>query len=679
MSGKVIKNQTFYNIRWQYLICLVLVVSILAAYIQVRHFDFLVYDDDLYVTDNPVVKSGLNQKSLIWAFKSNHAANWHPLTWLSHMLDVQLYGLNAGAHHLVNLLFHILNSILLFLAFGQITGTLWRSAAVAAFFALHPLHVESVVWIAERKDVLSAFFWLLTIMSYGWYVKRPCACRYLSVLVSFTLGLMVKPMVVTLPLVLLLLDYWPLGRIGFNRPDPEKEGRTQRKIFFRLVMEKAPLFILTVAACTATIIVQSKGGALESFVRYPFAVRVTNAVVSYALYILKMIWPSRLSVYYPHPGMWPFLQVAGAILSLAVIFIYVVKTHKEKPYLLVGWLWFIGTLVPVIGLVQVGSQAMADRYTYIPLIGLFIMIAWGAEELLQRWRIAKFYLAAAGAALMLILTMVSWRQISYWQDSIKLFQHAVMVTTDNLTAHNNLGIALFRKGDAAKAVYHYLIVLNKDPHNFRIHNNLGNALFSLGKVNEAKTHYYRALQLNPNHASAHNNLANILTAAGNESEAFQHYLKAIEINPEYTDAHYNLGNSLVKQARFNEAVDRYLTVLKNDPYHSAAQRNLSIALAKQYPINDARNDFSEAIVLKPEDVSIQKTNTEKKKIEKWIAEIQVLLNKKPYDPEVHVIIGNLYIGMGDFDSSKAYYQKAILIEPEFAEAFRKIAAIQTIR
>jgi len=396
MSEEKNHKKPLFNIQRHYLISLLLVLTTIVVYFQVGQFEFLDYDDNLYVTENHAVKAGLSQKGLRWAFKAIYVANWHPLTWASHMVDVQLYGLNPGAHHFTNVLFHILNAILLFHFFRKITGTLWRSAFVAALFALHPLHVESVAWIAGRKDVLSTFFWLVTMLSYTGYVKQPTIWRYLPVMTFFALGLMVKPMVVTLPFVLLLLDYWPFGRLTIHQLGDNRGSGCQKKIFFRLVIEKIPLFILTIASCIVTFMVQSKGGAVESLIRFPLTDRMTNALVSYARYVLKMIWPSHLAVFYPHPGIWPLWQFAGAILFLALIFILVIKTYRKKPYLMVGWLWYIGTLVPVIGLVQVGKQAMADRYTYIPLIGLFVMIAWGAEELLKRWRYRSFGLATAG-------------------------------------------------------------------------------------------------------------------------------------------------------------------------------------------------------------------------------------------------------------------------------------------
>ncbi|MCJ7538108.1 MAG: tetratricopeptide repeat protein, partial [Desulfobacterales bacterium] len=560
MSGKRVNDKTFYNIHWQYLVCLILVLSILAVYFQVRHFEFLVYDDDLYVVENRIVKTGLNQKSFLWAFKSNYAANWHPLTWLSHMLDVQMHGLNSGAHHLTNLFFHVLNTILLFLAFRQITGALWRSAVVAALFALHPLHVESVAQVACRKDLLSTFFWLLTLMCYGWYAMRPCVRRYLAVLIFFTAGLMAKPMVVTLPFVLLLMDYWPLGRFAPKDSLFISEERYTIKILFRLFLEKMPLFIITTASSIVTFIVQSKGGAVESLIKYPFTVRVANAVASYVRYILKMIWPSHLAVFYPHPGMWPFWEVAGAFALLVLVFLLAVRNVKKRPYLIVGWLWYIGTLVPVIGLVQIGSQAMADRYTYIPLIGLFILIAWGAGDLLKRWRLQRGCLSAAGVIIVLLLSIISWRQAGYWQNSIKLFEHAIAVTRDNLTAHNNLGIALVGAKRAAEAIPHYLTVLQKQPNQARVHNNLGNALLSLGKSSQAEQHYSEALRLNPDYARARNNLANVLAGRGKTTEAIQYYLETLAIHPEYTDAHYNLGNVFMARGRFDEAIEQYIAV-----------------------------------------------------------------------------------------------------------------------
>ena len=373
------------------LTCLFIIMVTLSVYWQVQNFDFLNFDDDMYVTDNHHVQEGLTLKSIIWAFTTIHASNWHPLTWLSHMLDCQLYGINAGWHHLTNLLFHIANTLLLFFVFQKMTGCFWQSVFVATLFALHPLHVESVAWISERKDVLSTFFWMLTMWSYTRYVERLEVNRYLLVILFFTLGLMSKPMLVTLPFVLLLLDFYPLYRFRFQKSDTSANPK-QRSNILLLVLEKIPLLVLTAVSSAVTLYAQKHGEAIMSLDAISLKIRISNAVVSYIKYIGKMIYPSNLAVMYPFQGILPWWKITGACLILVSMSLLAIRIIKQSSYFAVGWLWYIGTLVPVIGLVQVGNQSMADRYTYVPLIGLFIIITWGVSELMVQWRYRKIWL-----------------------------------------------------------------------------------------------------------------------------------------------------------------------------------------------------------------------------------------------------------------------------------------------
>lgn len=388
MNDTIANRNNRLKIRPDLLISLFLVMAILAVYLQVRNHDFINFDDDLYVTINPHVQAGLTLDSITWAFTSTRASNWHPLTWLSHMLDCQIYGMNPGQHHLTNVLFHILNTLLLFFVFMRMTKDLWQSGFVAALFALHPLHVESVVWLAERKDVLSTFFWMLTLWSYVRYVERSGLNRYLPVLFFFILGLMAKPMLVTLPFVLLLLDYWPLKRFRLGSSEDGQDCRPER-FYLGFIWEKIPLFLLSAGSSVITYMVQKSSGAVSTLAVIPVHVRIANAIVSYVSYIGKMIWPHNLTILYPYLKSIIYWQVVGAGLLLAVITVVVFRMMKTKPYVAVGWFWFLGTLVPVIGLVQVGLQAMADRYTYVPLIGLFIMVAWGVPDILGKWRYKK--------------------------------------------------------------------------------------------------------------------------------------------------------------------------------------------------------------------------------------------------------------------------------------------------
>ena len=448
----------------------------LALYWRVQGHGFLHYDDYQYVVDNPHVRHGLTRQGVLWALTSGYASNWHPLTWLSHMLDCELYGLNPQGHHLNNLLLHIANALLLFRLLLRMTGALWRSAFVAALFALHPLHVESVAWVAERKDVLSTLFWMLTLGAYLRYRERPTGTRYLATLFLFALGLAAKPMLVTLPFVLLLLDCWPLGRM----PSPRS--------LLPLVREKAPFFVLAALSSVITFWVQSHWGAVVLSI--PLKERLANALVSYVGYGAKMLWPVNLACFYPHPldGL-PLWQAAGALLLLAGVTVAVVRAGRRLPYLAVGWLWYLGTLVPVIGLVQVGAQAMADRYTYVPLIGLFVMLSWGAGSLAAKGPLPKIATAALSAALLAALLPLTWSQISHWKDSETLFAHALEVTDRNLLAHNNLGNALARQGRLEEAEFHLVEALRLRPDYAAAQNNLGILRLRQGRFEEAAGHF----------------------------------------------------------------------------------------------------------------------------------------------------------------------------------------------
>src|SRR5208337_2953688 len=469
-------------IIWIYLF---LTAATLIAFWQVNHFDFINYDDPSYVTENFHIQHGITTEAIRWAFTTGHSSNWHPVTWISHMLDVELFGLKPRWHHLTNLLFHIANTLLLFFVFNRMTKATWQSAFVAALFALHPLHVESVAWVAERKDVLSTFFWMLTMGAYIHYVEHPRFTSYLAVFTFLTLGLMAKPMLVTLPLVLLLLDYWPLRRFEqktsaqeipaeINKPvsaskRKEKSSRKQtvqaivkeakpadRRYQWALVrpllIEKMPFFALAALSSIVTFIAQRKGGAVASLEGIPPGARIANAFVSYIVYIGKTIWPDNLAVLYLYAGWWPLWQVMGAVLLFIAVTLIVIREAKRFPYLATGWLWFAGTLVPVIGIVQVGRQALADRYTYVPFIGLFIMAAWGIPELLKNWRYRKEALAASSALIFICLFIFTWTQAGYWRNSMALYDHALEVTSQNDIVYTNRGVAYAKLGNRSQAI-----------------------------------------------------------------------------------------------------------------------------------------------------------------------------------------------------------------------------------
>ncbi len=479
-----------------------------ALYARTGRFSFLHYDDDRYVTDNPVVRAGLSWRGVTWAFTTLDVSNWHPLTWLSHMVDVQLFGLNAGAHHLINAFLHAVNATLLFLVLRRMTGAHWRSAVVAALFAVHPLRVESVAWISERKDLLSSLFGLLMLGAYARCAERPGTWRYVLVVAAFTASLLAKPMWVTAPFLLLLLDVWPLRRVlGWTAAPGAGPAPSAPVSPWRAAAEKLPLVALSLGSAAVTIVAQDRGGSLVGL-GLPFATRLQNAVVSYASYLLKSIWPVDLAAFYPYPigGPSPW-QVAGATALLSVLTAFVVWRRRGEPWLIVGWLWFLGTLVPVIGIVQVGMQSMADRYTYLPSMGLLVAAVWSAGELAgqSRWRRQT---AVAGAmAAVIVLGAVTFRQIGFWSDQVSLFQHTVAATGPNPRAQLFLAQGLGAEGRFAEAVAHAAESSRLDPLNARAHKNLGYFLYRTGRIDDAIAALERAIALDPSYAEAHGNLA----------------------------------------------------------------------------------------------------------------------------------------------------------------------------
>ena len=570
--------------RREALICLVLTVVILAVYWQVTRNDFILYDDNVYITDNPHVQSGFTGKNIGWALTTTWSGNWHPLTWFSHMLDYQLFGLNPRGHHLTNLFLHIANSILLFLTLRWASSATWPSALVAALFAIHPLHVESVAWVSERKDVLSTFFWLLTMLAYIRYAKRPKRTTYLLVVLLFALGLTAKPMLVTLPFVLLLLDYWPLSRfqlrgnygsVGDVRAEPTPEKLSP----IRLIVEKLPLFMLSGIVSAVAFWAQAKAGAMSGLEVIPAKWRMANALVSYVTYIGKLFWPENLAVFYPHPqDNLPIWQVVSAGLLLLILSIAIVRLAARYKYSIVGWLWYLGTLVPVIGLVQVGEQARADRYTYIPLIGLYLIIAWGLADLGKESRRLRTLLTVSATSILMVLALCTWQQAKLWRNSIDLFEHALEVTTNNYVAHYTLGNALALKGNLAGAIYHYKEALHIKPNYAEVHNNLGNALAAQGNLAEAVEHYKKSLLIMPDQGNTHRNLGVALDRQGKHEEAIRHYKEALRINPQDSQSHNNIGVTLAEQGKLEEAVVQFSQAVRINPNFTEAQRNLENGL-----------------------------------------------------------------------------------------------------
>ncbi len=568
-------------------ICLWLALVTLLVYVPVFHAQFIGYDDPDYVTANPHVLSGITLANLRWAFVTSHAGNWHPVTWISLMLNSQYFGSSAGAFHAVNLLLHVANTLLLFLWLYGATGAKWRGALVAALFALHPLHVESVAWISERKDVLSALFWILALIVYTDYAKTDRISRYFFALLLFAIGLMAKPMLVSLPFVLLLLDYWPLERFA--------ERRT-----FRLLTEKLPFLAFSIASSAATLFAQQRVHAIAPLDLAPIFVRAQNTTLAYIGYIGKLFWPSGLAVFYPynrHPSLLlAFLSLAALVIVSAVA----ILIRRHKPYVFTGWFWFLITLVPVIGIVQVGLQSMADRYTYIPFIGLFIILAWGGWDALNRLRIPTFVQALAASIALVLCAGLTRAQLRYWHDSIAVFQHAVNLTVGDGAAAANLGYALAEQGQHDKAIAYYKAVLRSHPRgDATVWNNLGASLAATGKLEEAIDAFQNAVKLDPSMGDAHENLGLALARKGRLQESLIHFRDAARLEPENVKVHNTYAVMLGAAGRIDEAMQEFQIALRMAPDSAATHANFANLLAKQHARDEAMAHYSEALRLNP--------------------------------------------------------------------------------
>jgi tetratricopeptide (TPR) repeat protein len=623
------ENNNRRGLSW--VICLALATGTFALYFPVISFQFVNIDDWAYVTDNAHVKQGFSWKNVIWALHATYAGNWHPLTTVSHMLDCQLWGLRPGPHHFSNVLWHAANTLLLFVAWKRMTGAIWRSALVAALFAWHPLHVESVAWISERKDVLSAFFFLLSILVYAKYVER-VRCRlsqlnlkpsppsdftmqrsndstrqsvgqsarqsaaprfqfyvsspYLLALACYALGLMSKPMVVTLPFVLLLLDYWPLQRTKLS-------GAELKSVVPRLVLEKLPFFILAGASSVVTFLAQKSGGAVVGLQNFPPSARLANAAISYTSYLAKTIWPDSLAVFYPFSGPLPSWAIVAAVV-LCAFSASAILLAKKAPFYFVGWFWFFGTLVPVIGIVQVGSQAMADRYTYLPLVGVFVVIAWAFYDLVGRWTPATLR-AGVGAAVLAACVALTALQLRHWKNSETLFDHAARVTRGNALAHFHLGYVLEADGKKSDSLTHYAEAIRINPGFIEARGRLAHGLQMQGQLDAAEQEYGTALMRNPMHAQSHYGLAEVLLKKGRMDEAVAHYSTALLADPNFAEAHYQLGILLAGRKQFDPAVTHLREAVRLKPDWLEAVNNLAWMLATA-PESKVR-DGSEAIRL----------------------------------------------------------------------------------
>ena len=635
----------------------------LAVYLPALHHGFLEYDDQQYVTDNPRVQAGLTWTGLVWAF-GFHAGNWHPLAWLSHMADCQLYGARAGGHHLTNVLLHVASTLLLFAVLNRMTDALWRSAAVAALFAWHPLHVESVAWVAERKDVLCAFFWMLTLWLYVRHAARPSIARYLFALGAFVLCLMAKPMGVTLPFVLLLLDYWPLKRFTIY---------DLRFTIFRLVREKIPFLILSLIACVLTLRAQEI--AIVTTAGLPVSERVAHVLAAYNHYLFAMFVPRHLAIYYPYQIHLPARTIACAVIVLGVITLVAIKNLRRRPYLMVGWLWYLGTLVPVIGLVQVGDQAWADRYTYLPLIGLFVPAVWFTGEIVKN-RMVLLSLSGLAAAGLITATSV---QLGYWQDTRTLFERTAKVTQRNYLAITILGSLFAHEHKYDEAMAYYQTALRYQPDFPEAHFFMGDALDEQGKLDEAIAEYQKALWFRPTQVQTHIFMGIALGKQKKYDEAMAHYTAALKLDPDSAVAQNNLARILHTLGRFDEAIEHYHAALEIDPKLALAHNNLGILLIQKGQLTNGTVQLREAMRLNPTNAETQLNLAFALNQQEQWPEAAELFSKTVSgnfpDPKAHYEFAVALAHLKKTRAAMSQYASALLIQPDFPDALDGLAWI----
>ncbi len=633
---------------WYFLICIFLAASVAAVYWPVRNYDFLMYDDNVYVSENAHVTSGLSWENVRWAFTHGWASNWHPLTWISHMLDVDIYAMHPGGHHFTNLVIHAANTVLLFAIFEYMTGALWASAFIAAMFGLHPLHVESAAWVAERKDVLSTLFMILAMGAYAVYVRRGGIGLYIGVLVLFAIGLMAKPMLVTLPFVLLLLDFWPLERIRFGADDLEGGGiaaGVERKSLSYLIKEKIPFFVLSVISSVVTFIVQKSSGSVVPFEHFDLRIRLTNAATSYVAYIWKMIWPSRLAAFYPHQG--DKMSIVAAFLCVILLVILTacfIYFGIRRKHLAVGWLWYVVMLLPVIGLVQVGGQSMADRYMYMPMTGLLIIITWGIWELTARLTQQKVLLVILAGGVLSASALVTANQIKYWQNSKTLFKRVIDVSPDAWYMHSNYANFLKDEGKVDEAIKHYRIAIGIKPDFAEAYCNMGNAFRKIDKLDEAVACYEKAIALKPDFADAHSNLGMVFAQMQKRDEAMAQFNKALELKPDDVEAISSIGLLYAEEGQLDKAVEYYRKAIAVDPAYVIAHGRLGLILGNQGKYDEALEQFRIVLKAKPDDAEMWRNSA-------------ILLEK-----------------LGKIDEAIEYYRKALTIKPDDAEVRRLLDA-----
>jgi tetratricopeptide (TPR) repeat protein len=607
------------------------------------------------------------------------------------MLDAELFGLNPAGHHLTNIGIHLANCLLLFWILYRITGCLYRSAFVAALFAVHPLNVDSVAWMAERKNLLSTFFWMLSMLFYARYIESPTINRYSLILVVFAMGLMVKPMLVTLPFVFLLLDYWPLRRLRFNHwqkhdsATPAEEGILERQSHvLKLALEKIPLLVLAGVSIWLSILSSQKLDIVVATDAVPMTLRTANALVSYLNYLAKMIWPHNMAIFYPFPKVLPLWQVAGSgVLLVAVTALFLLKLN-HKPYLATGWLWYLGTLVPVSGIVQSGLwPSMADRWAYIPMIGIIMIIAWAVPEITSKWRHKIPALAVLGISVIACCVVLVRIQLQYWENSRVLFTHALDVTQENAIAHNNLGSALLEKGEAKAALNHFKAALLLEPKTPKIHSNIGHALMKLGRVDEAIDRYLESIQIDPLEAETLNSLAVALIEQGRITESILHLQKALSLEPNYVDAYVNLGAVYRRQGLPERAAKCYLEAIRLRPDLPEAYNNLGLLLLHQGKLKAAASYFRKALDKKSDFAeardNLEKVMTAQNRFTEKLAQIRAETERHPEDADLYLKLGDLYKEQGEFDDALKHYQKALLLRPDSLPIIKKLAIVHAMR
>ena len=726
LSGDVRHLAVEVNQTMKTAICIFLAVATFSVYLQVKDHEFLDYDDKALISQNWNIKSGLSKESVVWAFTTTSNGSWEPITWLSHILGYQLYGSSSKNHHLINVFFHITNAVLLFIVLLRMTGALWQSGFVACMFALHPMNVESVAWLMERNMLLCTLFWLLTMLVYIHYTEKPSIRRYSLVILFFTLGLMSKSMIVTLPFVLLMMDYWPLKRLKVNQKKYndkfEMDFVIKRSEVLRLVLEKIPLLILSLGLSITIFNLAEGFEGTDYMAAVSFFGRLNNGMVSYLEYLGKTAWPTGLAVLYPHPlntlAAWKGILCGMALLGVTF---FSIRFIKKSPYFAFGWFWYLGVLVPVIGIfVQVGGElAMADRYAYLPLIGIFIIIAWGLPELIARWRHREKILSISAGIIISMLMATTWVQLSYWKNSIDLFKRAISVANkkdpnfknpnhallynhlglvfynmgkpeestshyemaikiapDLAMAHTNLGISHLSMGNTEEAISHYKTAIKFNPSHAHGHYNLGIALFTLGKIEKAISHYKTAIKLNPNYAAAHNNLGLILEEKGRTHEAISNYTTAINLKPDYAAAHSNLGNTLFALGKTKEAIAHYKTVVRLRPGFFPAHTNLGNALFALGKTEEAIAHYKTVIRLNP-DLALANSNLgialfALGKTEEAIAHYETAIRLNPDFAMAYTNLGNALFALGKTEEAIVHYKMAIELKPDYTEAHHNL-------